>query len=316
MRVADDDEQGDPADTALMVVIKTELKEFVVALDSVLGFGESYERIAAVLRGEVRGVQDFWQQFPIIHQYYKARLRREELYATHFDPATTRFAGHVWDRSGPLKAPYPFPYLFRSLVCGLHEAGEQYAACLLVSVFHRHKLQQRQAAMLIALSLCDCTGDPRYDTPVWLSDATKRKLVVSLNSLVDGWCLDKAARPIVLSHLIAQSPSEWKTRVGDQVAQQWLWVQHLIQEFDSYLKLRSSDKGFVARPLSSDESKHQCENVGRKLRRERATGKRKRDGDADTSSHHCESKAATVTTDMSLKGSSPRVASESRLSRV
>ena len=97
------------------------------------------------------------------------------------------------------------------------------------------------------------------------------------------------------------------------MAQQWLWVQHLIQEFDSYLKLRSSDKGFVARPLSSDESKHQCENVGRKLRRERATGKRKRDGDADTSSH-CESKAVTtVTTDMSLKGSSPRVASESRL---
>ena len=61
--------------------------------------------------------------------------------------------------------------------------------------------------------------------------------------------------------------------------------------------------------------------MGRKLRRERATvsgvsggvgGKRKRDGDADTSSH-CESKAATVTTDMSLKGSSTRVASESRL---
>ena len=124
VHVADGDEHDDPADTALMVVIKTELKEFVVALGSVLGFGKSYERIAAVLRGEVRGVKGFWQQFPIINQYYKARLRREELYATHFDPATTRFAEHVWDRSGPLKAPYPFPHLFRSLVYGLHEAGE------------------------------------------------------------------------------------------------------------------------------------------------------------------------------------------------
>ena len=98
-----------------------------------------------------------------------------------------------------------------------------------------------------------------------------------------------------------------------------LWVQRLVQEFDSYLKLRSSEKGFVARPLSSDVSKHQCENVGRKLRRERATvsdvsggvgGKRKRDDDEDTSSH-CESKAAaTVTTDTPQKGFSPRVASD------
>jgi len=205
--------EDDEDDKVVMALITSELEALVTALDAKLGFNISTTTIIAFLRGTIKGSQDFWHPFPTIHQYYKARIRQEELYATRFDPATVRFGDYVWNRSGSKTTPYPFPHLFRSLVYGLHEVEDEYAACLFVSVFH-HRLQQRQAAMIIGLSLCDCRGDPRYDTAVWLSDATKQKLVASVNSLVESWCADKAAKPMVLSHLIAQSPVEWKARTS------------------------------------------------------------------------------------------------------
>ena len=207
----ENDDEDDVRDTAVMTAIHCELDALTAALTKVLGFNTSNARIAAVLSGAVKGSHDFWQPFPVVRQYYTARLRRQFLYVTHYDPSTVTFSDHVWTRSGSEKKPYPFPHLFRSLIHGLYEGGDQYAACLLVSVFHGHKLQRRQAAMLIALSLIHCSG---YVASVAISDATKTKLVASIGSQIDDWCGDAAAKPIVLSHLVVQSVHEWTLRAA------------------------------------------------------------------------------------------------------
>ena len=127
-----------------------------------MGFDTCDERVSAILRGDVKGSQDFWLPLPILKQYYTTRLRRKQLYELQFDATTITFQEHVWSKGGSELRPFPFPTLYRSLIYGLYECADRYASCLLVSVFQDFKLQQRQAAVLIALSLADCTCDPRY----------------------------------------------------------------------------------------------------------------------------------------------------------
>jgi len=101
----------DEEDKVVMALIMSELETLMTEMAVKLGFNISIATIIALLRGTIPGSQEFWRPFPTIHQYYKARIRREELYATQFDPRTVRFGDHVWNRSGSKTTPYPFPHV-------------------------------------------------------------------------------------------------------------------------------------------------------------------------------------------------------------
>jgi len=280
------DRGDDAADIQLMESVNRELAALPTALRELLGLDTCDERVSAVFSGDLQDSRDFWLPFPILHQYYVSRLRRQQLYELQFDPATIPFQEYVWTKSGSEQRPFPLPTLYRSLIHGIYEGADQYASCLLLSVFQERKLQQRQAAVLIALSLCDCSCDPRYATSVWVSDATKAKLASSIGSQLVDWCDNATAKPIVLSHLIVQSLHEWNQRPPGHRELQCEWLQLLVQEYDAYLTIRNNTVGgrYWSQISSPAESQHQRENVRKKFSRGRSRQQARCEGEPSSRS--------------------------------
>ena len=103
------------------------------------------------------------------------------------------------------------PGLLHSLVHGLNSTP-MYASELIAAVFFGH-VTVPSAAKLILLCLTEGagTGLPYKHVTSFPSATTKRKLALTLQSTGSEWSGEGAAA-ILLNHVVARTPAEWKKR--------------------------------------------------------------------------------------------------------
>ena len=262
--VVDDEAKG----LAMLQTVEEELKTLTRGLAQALGLAQSAELIDAILRGRKPTDVDIWCLTPHVYQYYSAREQMVTHFVSQFDEHTIPFGDFVWGRAGTVQRPYPMPGLLHSWVHGLNNTP-MYASELITAVFFGH-VSVTNAARLILLCLTKGAGSGYCGNGLtsFPSDATKTKVALTLRNTITEWAGTAA---ILLTHVVARTLEEWKTRHQEGYhVKQWKVLQRLVEEYADYLECRALDGTFRQHgglEFSAVKARVYAENVNRRLRR-------------------------------------------------
>ena len=175
----------------------------------------------------------------MLRQYWENRLRLLDLFNQHCDSSTVRWVDLFWTRWAAPKVQYPFPYLFQRVIEGLYNAEADYAVQMFMAM-HYPKVQVRDAAGLVLISLTQCDG------PYFPSETNREQLAWVMLEQFKSLSIKSAG--LVATHLHVHTHGEWHERVTKGwYAGQEQWIGRSVEEYTAYLVERKrADANFFS----------------------------------------------------------------------